>query len=174
LKIESPHPLDKTLDRLDSLESYTMVPTETTSEKHLVGLDSNENYFADPKLLRKIATEAARCDLRTYPREEFVQLREMLGGWLGVEPECIVLANGGDKLIDLAATMLVRNGTAVVVTPTYSLYKLRVELAGGRVIQIPLKKDFSLDLPHLVSAAEKSDASLLFLCSPNNPTGNQF
>lgn len=167
-------PLDEILERLDGLESYTMVRTGAMSERHLIGLDSNENYFADAEFLQKIAREAARCDVRSYPREELVQLREILGGWLRVEPECIVLANGGDQLIDLAATMLVRSGPAVVVMPTYSLYKLRVELAGGRVIQIPLKKDFSLDVPRLVSAADKSRASLLFLCSPNNPTGNQF
>lgn len=167
-------PLDEILERLDGLESYTMVRSGAMAERHLIGLDSNENYFADAEFLQKIAREAACCDLRSYPREELVELREMLGGWLRIEPECIVLANGGDQLIDLAATMLVRSGPAVVVMPTYSLYKFRVELAGGRVIQVLLKKDFSLDVLRLVSAADQSRASLLFLCSPNNPTGNKF
>jgi histidinol-phosphate aminotransferase len=54
------------------------------------------------------------------------------------------------------------------------MYRLRVELAGGRLIEVPLQRDFSLDAPRLVSAADESRASVMFLCSPNNPTANQF
>ena len=68
----------------------------------------------------------------------------------------------------------VREGSAVAVSPTYSLYRLRVELVGGKLIRIPLQRDFSLDIPRLLSAADRSRASIMFLCSPNNPTGNQF
>jgi hypothetical protein len=58
-------PLDEILERLDGLESYTMVRTGSMSERHLIGLDSNENYFAGAEFLQKIAREAARCDLRS-------------------------------------------------------------------------------------------------------------
>ena len=166
--------LDEILTKLQGSQSYGIVRAGVADDRNLIGLDSNENYFADAKLIRGIAKKAARCDLRTYPREELVKLREMLGAWLRVEPECIVLANGGDQLIDLAATILLRGGPSVTAWPTYLVYGLRVELAGGKLIQVPLQKDFSPDVPRLASAADQSRASIMFLCSPNNPTANQF
>lgn len=166
--------LDGLLARLQVSGSYAMVRTGVADDRHLIGLDSNENYFADADLICRIAEEAARCDLRTYPREELVELREMLGAWLRVEPDCIVLANGGDQLIDLAATILLKGESAVTAWPTYSLYGVRIELAGGKLIQIPLRNDLSLEVPGLVSAANSSRAPIVFLCSPNNPTANQF
>jgi histidinol-phosphate aminotransferase len=166
--------LDEILARLQASEGYVLLRTGETSDRGLIGLDSNENYFADADLIRKMAEEAARCDLRVYPREEMIELREKVGAWLKVEPECVVLANGEDQVIDLAATVLLREGSAISISPTYSMYRLRVELAGGKLIQVPLQRDFSLDAPRLVSAADESRASIMFLCSPNNPTANQF
>jgi histidinol-phosphate aminotransferase len=166
--------LDEILARLQVSEGYAFVRTCEASETRLIALDSNENYFADADLIRKMAEEAARCDLRIYPREEIAELREKIGAWLQVEPECVVLANGEDQVIDLAATVLAREGSAISISPTYSMYRLRVELVGGRLIQVPLQNDFSFDVPRLLSAAEESRASMMFLCSPNNPTANQF
>jgi len=165
---------DEILARISVSKGYVPVRTGVASEKDMIGLDSNENYLLEADLIQRIGEEAARCDLRSYPREEIIELREMLGAWLDVQPECIVLSNGGDQLIDLIATVLLRGGTALTVKPTYSLYQLRSELVGGKLIQIPLKNDFSLDAPGLLSAANQTRASIIFLCSPNNPTGNQF
>ncbi len=165
---------DEILARLRVSEGYDSARTGEASESRLIGLDSNENYFADAALIRKMAGEASRCDLRVYPREEMIELREKLGAWLHVEPECVVLANGGDQVIDLAAIVLLREGSAISISPTYSMYRLRLELLGGRLIQVPLMKDFSLDVPRLLSVADESHAPIMFLCSPNNPTANQF
>ena len=165
---------DEILARLRAAEGYALVRAGVAEDRDLIGLDSNENYFADADLIRRMAEEAARCDLRVYPREEIIELREMLGAWLRVEPECVVLASGEDQLIDLAATVLLKEGSAITISPTYSMYRLRVELVGGKVIQVPLRRDFSLDVPRLVPVADESRTSIMFLCSPNNPTGNQF
>ena len=166
--------VDEILARLQSYEGYASARVGGESGNHLISLDSNENYFADAELIRKMARKAAQCDLRIYPREEMIELREKLGSWLQVEPECVVLANGEDQVIDLAAAVLSREGSAVSVSPTYSMYRLRLELIGGKLIQVPLRKDFSLDVQRLLSVAGESRASMMFLCSPNNPTANQF
>jgi len=166
--------LDEMLAKLRFTEGYTLIRAGAPEEKDLIGLDSNENYFADADLFQGMVERAARCDFRVYPREEIIELREMLGAWLKVDPECIVLANGEDQLIDLVATVLLKEGFAITVSPTYSMYKLRVELFGGKIVQVPLRKDFSLDIPRIVSVADESHAGVMFLCSPNNPTGNQF
>jgi len=166
--------LDGILARLRASEGYALVRAGEAEDSRLIGLDSNENYFVDEDLVLRMAEKAARCDLRVYPREENIELRKMLGQWLQVDPQCVVLANGEDQLIDLAATILLRQGSAVSISPTYSMYRIRVELVGGKVIQVPLRKDFSLDIPRLVAAADQTRAPIMFLCSPNNPTGNQF
>jgi len=166
--------LAEVLARLQASEGYVFVRNGTADDNPLVGLDMNENFFADADSIRRMAEEAARCDLRVYPGEEISRLREMLGMWLRVEPECVVLANGEDQLIDLATSVLLRGESAITISPTYSMYGLRVRLVGGKVIQVPLRKDFSLDVTGLISAADESRAFIMFLCSPNNPTGNQF
>jgi histidinol-phosphate aminotransferase len=166
--------LDEILARLQSYEGYASARAGESSGSDLIGLDSNENYFSDAESIRKMARKAAQCDLRIYPREEMTELREKLASWLEVKPECVVLANGEDQLIDMAAAVLSRGGSAVSVSPTYSMYRLRLELIGGKLIQVPLRKDFSLDVERLLSVADESRASMMFLCSPNNPTANQF
>lgn len=162
------------LSRLQSCETYKQTRTGEESERHIIGLDSNENYFADLALIRKMALQAARCDLRSYPRGGVLELREMLGEWLQVDPESFVIANGGDQIIDLVSMVLLRDGTAITVAPTYSLYRLRPGVTFGRLVEVPLRDDFSLDANRLLSAAEEVDASVMFLCSPNNPTGNSY
>jgi len=166
--------VDEILARLQSYEGYKSARVGAESGNHLIGLDSNENYFADAESIRKMARKAVQCDLRIYPREEMIELREKLGSWLQVEPESVVLANGEDQVIDLAAAVLSKEGSAVSVSPTYSMYRLRLELIGAKLIQVPLRKDFSLDVERLLSVAGESRASMMFLCSPNNPTANQF
>ena len=166
--------LDEILVRLRVSEGYKRVRGDAEEDGDLISLDSNENYFADADLSRRMTEEAARCDIRVYPREEIIELRKMLGAWLQVEPECVVLANGADQLIDLVATVLLKDKSAITVSPTYSMYRLRAELVGAKVIQVPLRKDFSLDVPCLISVGNESRASVMFLCSPNNPTGNRF
>ena len=151
-----------------------MVRAGSADDRHVISLDSNENYFADADLIRGMAEQAARCDLRVYPREEMTELCEKLGAWLRVESECVVLANGADQLIDLAAAVLLREGSAVSISPTFAMYRLRVELVGGKFIQVPLRSDFALDVPRLLSVADEARAAIMFLCSPNNPTANQF
>ena len=159
------------LDELESLEGYPVPEVEELSEGKL---DANENTLLPRSLLMALAHRAVEAlDPRFYAVAEARALVQDLGRHLGVETERIVLGSGGDQLIDLVARMFLDAGTtAVTIAPTYSFYRIRSALAGARVIEVPLREDFSLDLEALLRAAR--DARLLFLCSPNNPTGNQF
>ncbi|MDH5688388.1 MAG: aminotransferase class I/II-fold pyridoxal phosphate-dependent enzyme, partial [Candidatus Bathyarchaeota archaeon] len=67
---------------------------------------------------------------------------------------------------------LKRGDLALTVTPTFSMYERCVRTMGADLISVPLRKDFSLDVENVLKKG--SDAKLLFLCSPNNPTANQF
>ncbi len=162
---------ERRLDELDALEGYPVPEADELSEGKL---DANENVLLPKALLVALAQRALETlDPRFYAIEEARALVRDLSRYLGIDAAHIVLGSGGDQLIDLVTRMFVDTGTRVVtIAPTYSFYRIRGALAGARVIEVPLREDFSLDLEALLRAAY--GARLLFLCSPNNPTGNQF
>jgi histidinol-phosphate aminotransferase len=169
------------LQQLGQAEGYLM-PESTPFESQpqgrpsteMIKLDANENVFLPKELIARLAQEAVQeLDPRFYSTREYWQLVRALGGYLGLAPDHIVLGSGGDQLIDFAAKTFLDDGAkAVSIAPTYSFYRLRARLAGAQWVEVALKEDFSLDLDNLLKAA--NDARVIFLCSPNNPTGNQF
>ncbi|MCS6815812.1 MAG: histidinol-phosphate transaminase [Blastocatellia bacterium] len=162
---------EQRLDELDALEGYPIPEGDELSEGKL---DANENVLLPKALLVTLAQRAVETlDPRFYAIGDARALVRDLSRYLGIEPEHIVLGSGGDQLIDLVAQAFLEPGaTAVTIAPTYSFYRIRCAFAGARVIEVPLREDFSLDLEALARAAH--GARVLFLCSPNNPTGNQF
>lgn len=175
------HWLRNKLQQLEQTEGYLMpesTPFEGEQEERLsleiVKLDANENVFIPKQLISALAKEVAQeLDPRFYSTQEYGQLVRALSAHLGLAPEHIVLGNGGDQIIDFVAkTFLSDNTKAVSIAPTYSFYRLRAKLAGARWVEVPLNDDFSLNVGRLLEAA--ADARMIFLCSPNNPTGNQF
>ena len=122
-------------------------------------------------LLRDIVEEV---DPRTYPGDETIELREALGRYLKVSPGEIVIGSGSDQLIELVSRMLLRRGDeALSIAPTFSMYQQCVRIQGAAYRAIPLREDLSLDAEKLLDSATPR-TKLLFLCSPNNPTANQF
>ena len=93
---------------------------------------------------------------------------------MGVPAEEIVVGTGSDQLIDLVSRMFLRSGDeALSVDPTFSIYERCTRIQGGLYRAIPLRKDFSLDVDRM-RASVTPRTRLIFLCSPNNPTANQF
>jgi histidinol-phosphate aminotransferase len=171
--------LQSKIRQLEQAEGYLMpesTPAEGAEEARvdIVKLDANENVFLPREFMKTLAGEAAlELDPRFYSTQEYWQLVRALGDYVGLGPEHIVLANGGDQVIDFVAkTFLEEGGRAVSIAPTYSFYRLRAKLAGAEWVDVPLRADFSLDADKLLEAAD--GARVIFLCSPNNPTGNQF
>lgn len=169
------------LQQLEQTEGYQM-PESTPLEAaraaglspEIMKLDANENVFILKEFICAVANEVAQeLDPRFYSTQEYWQLARALSAHLGVAPEHIVLGNGGDQIIDFVAkTFLDAGAKAVSIKPTYSFYRIRAKLAGAQWVKVPLKEDFSLDIANLLDAAQ--GARVMFLCSPNNPTGNQF
>lgn len=163
---ESPtemNPLDLLSCRARNLQPYISA-RDISRAREMVWLDANElpvslcgsggiNRYPDPKqdyLARRIAT--------AY-------------GW---EPERILLGNGSDELIDiLVRGFCDRRGDRVLVCPpTYGMYAVCARANGVGVIEVPLGPRFSLDAQVVVCRAREGNARLVFLTSPNNPTGN--
>lgn len=127
-------------------------------------LDANESPF----------TDAVSIDtwppLNRYPDPTADILRDAIAATYGVERRNILMTNGSDELIDLLVRSFVRPGKTVVgVFPSYGMYRVAAESNGKLFSAVPLRLDFSVDEDALFAALKGAD--LLFLCSPNNPTG---
>ena len=97
-----------------------------------------------------------------------------LANYLKLPQDSFVIGNGSDQLIDLIVMLFLEQGDeAITISPTFSMYQHRVNLQKAKYRGIPLKNDFSLDIDTILASATDR-TKLLILCSPNNPTANQF
>ena len=137
-----------------------------------IKLDSNENFVIDRRLLARAVIRAAKSvDIREYPIDELDSLQKHLSKYVAVKQSCIAVGNGSDQIIELLLSTL-GHKRATVFSPTFSYFINRCALHGIKVDEVPLRRDFSLNVDDFIKGASRSD--MLYLCSPNNPTGNQF
>jgi len=152
-----------------SLEVFAAQLGRPASE--LIKLDANENPYGPSPAAR--AALAALDTTHIYPDPEARALRALLSDYTGVDAAHILAGAGADELIALILQLFVAPRDAVINTPpTFSMYAFDTPLAHGRVIDVPRRADFALDVPAIEAAAHQSGARLLFLCSPNNPDGS--
>lgn len=106
----------------------------------------------------------------------YARLRAALGERLGVDPRRIVPGAGADELIRLVTTVAVGDGDAVLVpTPTFAMFAVEARLAGARVIELPRSEPAARQpVADIRSRAETESARLVWLCTPNNPTGDAY
>ena len=156
------------INRITWLDHYT----KPEKVEGAIKLDSNENFMLDKDFVAGVATEAAKqVDLREYPLGQIDELYAQLATYVGVSGECVAVGSGSDQIFELLLST-VGSRRATVFSPTFSYFINRCELHDIKVYQVPLKPDFTLDRKAFVKAAKRSD--LIYICSPNNPTGNQL
>ncbi|MEM0097387.1 MAG: aminotransferase class I/II-fold pyridoxal phosphate-dependent enzyme [Conexivisphaerales archaeon] len=137
--------------------------------KKFVNLQSNENLFIPPTYLRSIFKATIKeLDPRLYPKDETVKLEEALASYSGVKPDNVLLGSGADQLVDFLISLLVPHGSIAYPVPTYSYYGVSASLRGIKVVEVPYRDDFSINVGELVNAAP----TVTFICTPNNPTGH--
>jgi histidinol-phosphate aminotransferase len=141
------------------LAPYSTARDEFTGQAR-VYLDANENPFGD--------------GLNRYPDPRSRGLKARASQLKGIDEARIFVGNGSDEAIDLLVRAFVNPGEGVVTTPpTYGMYGVAARGNGVDVFEAPLRPDFSLDIPAIERASMRG-GKLIFLCSPNNPTGNQL
>ncbi len=129
-----------------------------------VKLDANESPYGLP-VLKSVMTNK-------YPDPEAKALRNLLARRLRVKAENILHGNGSDELIyNLIATF---GGPVLYPVPTFSMYGIIAQALGEKSIEIPLDEKFDLDRSTFIETIKKKKPRLIFLSSPNNPTGNSF
>jgi histidinol-phosphate aminotransferase len=138
--------------------------------KNSIKLASNENPIGpSPAAVRAIAAGLKKT-LNRYPDGNGYYLKNALAEKLSVKPEEIILGNGSNELLDIAArTFLAPGDEAVMAHPSFVVYSMAVQAAGGKAIQVPLR-DYRHDLDAMLNAVTPK-TKMLFIANPNNPTG---
>lgn len=113
--------------------------------------------------------------INRYPDKQPIKLRQQIAELYGVDDDQIVLSRGSDEVIDLLVRLFCRAGqdSVMICTPTYGMYSVSARLQGAEVLTVPLIKanGYQLDLNNILEKWNPS-VKIMFLCSPNNPTGN--
>lgn len=133
-----------------------------------VKLDANEGPFGvnvDRRILRQIETNR-------YPDPEGKALKRAIARNLGIGPAQILLGNGSDELISYLITTF--GGPVLYPVPTFSMYGIIAQALNEPRIAVPLDREFDLDLAGIRAEIRNRKPKLIFLSSPNNPTGNCF
>lgn len=151
-------------ENIKNLRPYSSARHEFTG-KASVFLDANENAFGSP-----LAEKFNR-----YPDPLQWQLKFQLARIKGVPAENIFIGNGSDEVIDLAYRIFCNPGAdnVIICPPTYGMYEVSADINDVDIKKVNLTKDFQLDVDGILEAVN-ANTKLLFICSPNNPTGNNM
>ena len=166
----------KTLRLLDLVKPEVLSLTAYRAEERqpdLIKLDANESPFPLPEELRQELRYALdQVAVHRYPDPKEDRLRSVLAVQLQVAPGALVLGNGSDELIQLLLLATSGPGTTILApVPTFSMYELIARAQGLRFEGVPLGSRFELDLPRLIETIERRNPKVIFLATPNNPTG---
>ena len=137
--------------------------------RRIVKLDGNENPYLSSPRAREVLAHFPYYHI--YPDPLQRNLRDALSEYTGFAAGCIVAANGSDELIDLMLRLFVNQGDEVLnAPPTFGMYPFLTAVAGASLVNVARNDDFSLNLDGL-RAAVSPRTRLIFIASPNNPTG---
>ena len=160
-----------------TMKSYAPIePADVLSRRaelsagKIVKLDGNENpYGCSPKVYQALA---AYPYYHNYPDPEQRELRKALEEYVGLGGQHIVCGTGSDDLIDLVLRLFLKPGDEVInCPPTFGMYPFSTHVCGGRVVDVSRIEDFSLDTTGIKKALT-GRTKVIFVASPNNPTGN--
>lgn len=158
------------------IDKFSKLPGYKKPEKYsnIIKLDSNENYAIDPEFISSLIEKTqTRLDVREYPLGGTEKLANSLSQYLKLPPEMIGVGNGSDQIIDLILSNFASGKTTILTSnPTFGFFEERCKLYSIPTIKIPFEKNMTLDPEKFLKNFSKS--SILYLDSPNNPTGFQF
>jgi histidinol-phosphate aminotransferase len=144
------------------LKSYSSARDEFSSnDDAYTFLDANENPFTS--------------DFNRYPDPHHHELRHKIAQIKGVDKDQLLLGNGSDEVIDLLMRTFCRSGQdeMISITPTYGMYEVAADINQVKLTKVALTNDFQPDT-HQILSAVNDHTKIIFLCSPNNPTGNSL
>lgn len=149
-------------ENIRRLKPYSSARSEFAGTAE-VFLDANENAFGSP----------AGNGYNRYPDPLQTELKARMAEMNGVHPSQTFVGNGSDEAIDLLFRIFCepRRDECIVCPPTYGMYQVSADINDVSVKEVPLTSDFQLDVDAILKSVT-TNTKLIFICSPNNPTGN--
>ena len=143
------------------LEAYSTARDDCRSGRPEIFLDANENPYNN--------------GINRYPDPHQKALKAKVAEIKGISADSLFIGNGSDEAIDLVYRVFCVPGAsnAVSIAPSYGMYEVAAAMNDIEFRKVQLRPDFSMDTEAMLSAAD-SKTRLMFICSPNNPTGNSF
>lgn len=144
-----------------NLAPYSSARNEYSGHVAHVFLDANENPYNQP--------------FNRYPDPLQTELKNKVAQIKGIRPECIFLGNGSDEAIDLPYRCFTRPGidNVVAIEPTYGMYKVCADINDVEYRPVMLDEHFQMSADKMLAACDQN-TKLIWICSPNNPTGNSI
>lgn len=143
------------------LEAYSTARDDCGSNQPEIFLDANENPYNN--------------GINRYPDPHQKALKAKVAEIKGISADSLFIGNGSDEAIDLVYRVFCEPGKSntVSIAPSYGMYEVAAAMNDVEFRKVQLRPDFSMDTEAMLSAAD-SKTRLMFICSPNNPTGNSF
>ena len=137
--------------------------------EEVVRLNANENPYGAPG---EVLDALSNLKIHLYPDPEQRKLRAKLAEYTGQPVNRVMAGAGGDEIIDLLLRLFTEPGQKLIdCEPTFGMYSFCARIADAPVVMVPRKDDWSIDLEHVLAVID-DQTRLIFLASPNNPTGN--
>ena len=151
----------------DIASAYNLDPAS------IIKLGSNENPYGTPPAAISAIKDSAE-GVSIYPSVDCIELRKGLAEYTGYSPQNIVVGTGMDGVIDTLMRIFMTDTSEVIIpTPTFSYYEISTLANGGVPCFVDRNDDFSIDADIIIELVQDNDnVKMIFLCSPNNPSGN--
>ena len=161
---------EKKIENLSKLSGYK----KPDKYSNVIKLDSNENYAVDVSFFQDLMSQIKdKVDVREYPLGGIERLVASLADYVKMPKEMISVGNGSDQIIDLVLGNLASKETRILTSePTFGFFEERCKLYEIPTIKIQFGEEMNLQLKDFLANSKKAD--ILYLDSPNNPTGFQF
>ena len=164
-------------DHIEKLKNYEPVESDDTlrskyslGDKEIIRLNANENPYGS---IKEINDKLSNFSFHNYPDSNQAKLRKFLSKYTGLPSENIVAGSGADEMIELIFKIYGKKEDVLIdAQPTFGMYSFLATSMGMKVINSPRKEDWSIDLLKTVDLINEHKSKLLFIASPNNPTGN--
>ena len=158
------------IDELGKLQGYI----KPEFHSGVLKLDSNENFVINKQLQQDLINTAQKSsDIREYPLGRAEKLIESIADYVGLPRQMVGVGNGSDQILDMFLSNFASKKTRILTSnPTFGFFEERCKLYQIPTIKIPFSKNMTLNIDDFLAKSKQAD--IIYLDSPNNPTGFQF